>query len=130
MKTIVQLLLAALIFAAPLRAATGSAQIGQSVTITVVADGSQPFTYQWKKAGQDIAGATAAAVSLQSVQLADAGVYTVQVSNSAGSILSDPATLTITGTPPTIRSLQFTISVPSAVALTLTLSPNKTIGGK
>ena len=69
---------------------------GSNVTFTVAASGAPPLTYQWKKNGVAIAGATTDTLSLSNVQLSDAGIYTVTVSNSAGSVESAPATLSVT----------------------------------
>src|SRR5262249_28662493 len=73
--------------------------VGESVTVTVAAGGSPPLTYQWRKNGADIAGATALSFTIASLQFSDAGVYTVVVSNGAGSVVSDPATLVVSATP-------------------------------
>ena len=72
-----------------------SVTVGSNVTFTVVATGTPPLSYQWKKNGVDIAGATAAALSLSNAQLGDAGTYSVVVTNGAGSVTSNPATLTV-----------------------------------
>lgn len=72
-----------------------------SVTFTVSANGSAPLTYQWKKNGDDlanggkIAGATSAALTINSLLEVDEADYTVTINNAAGSITSDPATLTV-----------------------------------
>jgi plastocyanin len=77
------------------QSATGSATVGQTVTFSVTADGTAPFSNQWCKDGVNIAGATAATFSISCVQLTDAGTYCVIVSNSAGSATSDNAVLTV-----------------------------------
>ncbi len=69
--------------------------VGQSVTFSVTAAGTSPFTYQWYKNSAVIAGATAATYTISSVQTTDAGNYYAIVSNSAGSTTSDTATLTV-----------------------------------
>src|SRR5215471_17535580 len=69
---------------------------GSNVTFTVAANGEPPLTYQWKKNGVEIAGATTDTLALMNVQLSDAGIYTVTVSNAGGSVESAPATLSIT----------------------------------
>ena len=71
--------------------------VGASVSFTVVAGGTGPFTYQWRKDGAMISGATAATYTINSAQSADAGSYTCIVTNSAGSTTSNAATLTVTG---------------------------------
>src|SRR5215475_5688622 len=73
-----------------------SVTTGSNVTFTVAANGEPPLTYQWKKNGVEIAGATTDTLALMNVQLSDAGIYTVTVSNAGGSVQSAPATLTIT----------------------------------
>jgi N-acetylmuramic acid 6-phosphate (MurNAc-6-P) etherase len=77
------------------RASSATATAGDKVVISVTADGTTPFTYQWKKAGASITGATLATLTFDPVALTDAGVYTVTVANSAGNTLSDTATLTV-----------------------------------
>ncbi len=72
--------------------------VGANVTLGVGATGSPPPTFQWRKDGVAIAGATNNTLTLTAVQLANAGVYGVVVSNSAGSVTSDPATLTVSAT--------------------------------
>ena len=78
------------------RAATGTATVGQTVTFSVTADGTTPFTYQWRKNTAVITGATTATYVISSVQLTDAANYSVVISNSAGSTTSDNASLTVT----------------------------------
>jgi hypothetical protein len=72
-----------------------SANAGASVTFSVTADGTAPLSYQWRREGTNIATATGATLQLTNVQLANAGTYSVIVTNSAGSILSSNASLTI-----------------------------------
>ncbi len=73
---------------------------GQLATFTVVAAGSAPLTYQWKKNGTDIPGATSATYTIASAAVSDNGAYTVVVSNSASSITSSAGTLTVSAPPP------------------------------
>ncbi|MBV9928552.1 MAG: immunoglobulin domain-containing protein [Acidobacteria bacterium] len=75
--------------------ASQTKNVGEGVTFTVVAGGTAPFDYQWQKNGADIAGATAASLTLSNLQLSNAGDYSVEVSNDAGIATSDPATLTV-----------------------------------
>jgi hypothetical protein len=70
--------------------------VGQTATFTVVASGSGPFTYQWFENGVAIAGAVEASYTTSATQASQSGaVFTVVVSNSAGSVTSAPATLTV-----------------------------------
>jgi len=58
-----------------------SVTVGDPVTFKVVATGTAPLSYQWYLNNVAIAGATADAYSIASVQSANAGNYTVTVSN-------------------------------------------------
>lgn len=69
---------------------------GATVTFTSAAAGTAPITYQWQKNGTAIGGATSATLTLTGVATADAGLYTVTATNSAGSTTSLGATLTVT----------------------------------
>lgn len=79
-----------------------TAHLGDSATFTVVASGSVPLSYIWLKNDVPIAGATQSSLSLTNLQLADAGSYTVAVSNSAGTAVSEAAALVVTLVAPTI----------------------------
>ncbi|MFT3869892.1 MAG: immunoglobulin domain-containing protein [Nibricoccus sp.] len=76
-----------------------TATVGGSTTLSVVASGPAPLSYQWKKGGAVISGATTANYTISNVQTSDAGSYTVTVSNSVGSVTSNTATLTVNSTP-------------------------------
>ena len=73
------------------------------VTFTVVASGNPTPTYQWSLDGTPVSGATKASLTLNNVKAADAGTYTVTVTNSIGSATSDAATLTVI-VPPAITT--------------------------
>jgi plastocyanin len=75
--------------------ANRTVNVGDNVTFNVVATGSAPLSYQWKKNTTNIPGANAASLTLNAVTVADAGSYTVTVTNSAGSVTSDAAVLTV-----------------------------------
>jgi Immunoglobulin I-set domain. len=68
---------------------------GESVSFSVSASGTAPLTYQWRKDGAPISGATNASYSISSAQSGHAGAYSVVVSNSVGSMTSNAATLTV-----------------------------------
>jgi alpha-tubulin suppressor-like RCC1 family protein len=74
---------------------------GQGAGFSVVARGSAPLAYQWRRNGADVVGATAASYSLASTTVADNGaVFSVRVSNAAGSVDSVGASLTVAVAPP------------------------------
>lgn len=68
---------------------------GESVSFTVAASGTG-LTYQWRRNGVNISGATNPTYTDLNVQPADAGNYDCVVSNSCGSTTSDTAVLTVT----------------------------------
>lgn len=69
---------------------------GGTANFTVVAAGATPFTYQWRRNGQSISGATDASYTTPALTLADNGaVYSCRVTNAAGQALSGNATLTV-----------------------------------
>jgi hypothetical protein len=70
---------------------------GAGVTFTVIASGTPPYTWRWYFNGQPISAATSYSYTIARVQSAQAGPYTVVVSNAYGSVLSAPATLSIAG---------------------------------
>lgn len=77
------------------------AVVGQSATFSVVASGDAPLSYQWLKDGQPmsdtplVTGSGAATLQFSRVTLADAGAYSVVITNPAGSITGAPAQLTV-----------------------------------
>jgi hypothetical protein len=54
---------------------------GLPITISVVAAGTQPLSYQWKLHGTDISGATDSSYAIAAAAYTDAGYYTVGISN-------------------------------------------------
>jgi hypothetical protein len=69
---------------------------GDTATLNVTANGLQPFSYQWRKDGIDVPGATAATLSLRSLRVTNAGDYDVVVTDLAsGSVTSSVATLIV-----------------------------------
>jgi hypothetical protein len=92
-----------------------SVTAGNSASFSVAVSGTSPFTYQWKKDGMSISGATASTYSIGSTSTSDAGNYTVVVTNSAGSVTSNSATLTVSAAvvAPTITTQPNAVSVQS-----------------
>jgi uncharacterized repeat protein (TIGR03806 family) len=76
---------------------------GSNVTFSVVAAGTAPLGYQWIFSGTNISGATSNSCTLAAVQASDAGNYSVQVTNIAGSVTSSPASLTV-NIPPSVTA--------------------------
>jgi hypothetical protein len=110
------------------QASTGTVVVGQSVTFSVTASGTAPFTYQWYGNSAAITGATAATYSIGSVQATDAGSYYATVSNSAGSTTSDTATLVVNPATaaPTITTQPVSQTVLTGASVTFTAAANGT----
>ncbi|MGB8476021.1 MAG: choice-of-anchor D domain-containing protein [Candidatus Acidiferrum sp.] len=69
---------------------------GQTATFTVVAGGTAPLSYQWQKNGANIAGATGTSYTTPATATTDSGsTYRVVVTNTAGTVTSGAATLTV-----------------------------------
>ena len=66
---------------------------GASASFTVVAAGTGPLTYQWQKDGVAIAGAAGAFLTVANATASAS--YRVVISNSAGSVTSSAAALTV-----------------------------------
>ncbi len=74
---------------------------GQTASFSVNATGTAPLSYQWQKNGAAISGATSASYATPATTSSDNGVqFTVVVSNTAGSVTSSAATLTVNATTP------------------------------
>jgi hypothetical protein len=101
---------------------------GESRTLSVTATGSATFTYQWRKDGVAIPGATAATLELSSVKLTDAGSYTVVVTNSLGSVTSAAATVAVqaASVAPTITSQLVGLNLQVGQSGTLSISASGT----
>ena len=78
--------------------AAQSVVAGSVANFSVIASGTSPFSYQWKKNGTVIDGATSIPYTIAATTMADSGAYSVVVTNSAGMATSTDATLTVTAT--------------------------------
>ena len=63
----------------------------------VTAGGAGPLTYQWRLDGANLPGATANTYAIPSATAADAGSYSVVVTNAAGAVTSSSALLAVNG---------------------------------
>ena len=68
---------------------------GQSALFSVTATGNGPLSYQWKLGATDIPLAVDPTYTILSPQPADAGAYSVVVTDADGPTPSDPAVLTV-----------------------------------
>jgi len=106
-----------------------------TATFTVTAAGTAPLSYQWSMNGSSISGATSASYTTPPTTTANNGEsFTVTVTDSAGSILSSAALLTVnqaTGTLgitimglPSGAAASVTVSGPNGFSMQLTSSQN------
>ena len=77
---------------------------GKAASFAVTATGSAPLTYQWLFFGTNISSATNSSLTFASIQLTNAGNYTVMVSNNLGFTNSANAVLQVL--PPDAPSIQ------------------------
>jgi hypothetical protein len=75
--------------------ASFAATIGGMATFTALVQGTPPLTFQWRKGGVNIEGATSNVLTLSNVTFDSAGEYDVVVTNDAGSKTSTTAVLNI-----------------------------------
>jgi hypothetical protein len=69
---------------------------GQTAAFNVTATGTAPLNYQWQKNGAVLSGATAASYTTPVTTTADSGaLFRVVVSNTAGTVTSNSAMLTV-----------------------------------
>ncbi len=73
----------------------GSIAPGGSLTLAVTATGTPAPTYQWKKNGATISGATSSSYTLNAATGADTANYTVTITNSVGSVTSAAASVAV-----------------------------------
>lgn len=101
--------------------------VGDPVTFTVGVTGEEPFTYQWRKGTDNIPGANGPSYTINSVSQADAGSYSVVVTNtiSTGQVLrtSNSATLTVSVGVASIIDQPQSATVLAGANVVLTASP-------
>jgi hypothetical protein len=89
--------------------------VGQTATFSVTATGNPAPTYQWSKNGTAITGATVATYTTPPTVATDNGaLFNVAATNSAGSVTSNNATLTVNA------SVGCTAVPPAPIGLTAT----------
>jgi hypothetical protein len=83
--------------------ASQTVAVGSNPTLSVTAEGSPPFSYQWSNAGGPITGATNSSLTLSNVPYTAAGAFSgafsVAIANAVGRTNSAPATLTVLPVP-------------------------------
>ncbi|MCS7089178.1 MAG: immunoglobulin domain-containing protein [Verrucomicrobiota bacterium] len=94
---------------------------GTPVSLSVVAMGLPPLSYQWTRWGTNIVGATNAILSLPSLRPEEEGPYQVIVTNAFGSVTSAVAQLTLL-IPPSIVSNPVSTNVLAGRAFSLSVT--------
>jgi uncharacterized repeat protein (TIGR03803 family) len=85
-----------------------TAFLGQTVKLSVATLGSFPVSYQWQENSTNLtdagnlSGSSTRVLTFANVTAANAGLYSVIVSNSFGSVTSTPALLAVTSSVPAI----------------------------
>jgi Bacterial Ig domain/Putative Ig domain/Immunoglobulin domain/Immunoglobulin I-set domain len=109
--------------------ANQSVTVGQPAAFTVTATGTAPLTYQWQKNGTAITGATSSGYTTAATTSSDDGSqFRVVVTNSAGSMTSGVATLTVSAAAvaPSITTQPASQSVTAGQTATFTVTATGT----
>ena len=113
--------------------ASEAVTVGQTATFSEVVSGTGPLSYQWYKNGAAISGATSSTYTTPATTMADSGsVYSITVSNSAGTVTSVAVTLTVASTNAVASSLVPSTSTPpynGSVTLVATFSGGTAVIG-
>jgi len=104
---------------------TGTLAVGGRFVCPIAVTGGGTYTYQWYLNGLAIAGATSNPYVVAAVSSANAGTYTVRVSNASGSVTSTGGTLTLSPN----ASRPANISVRTNVATGAIVTPGFVIQG-
>ncbi len=117
---------------------------GETATFHIVVTGSQPLGYRWQHNGVDLADSTLVSgsrtdtLTIFNANSTDAGDYLAVVTNSIGSAVSNPASLTVqplAALPPAIEAIHMhcagltitgTVNSVYSIQASPTLGPNAT----
>src|SRR5213079_916978 len=102
---------------------------GQTATFSVAASGTAPLSYQWQKNGANISGATSGSYTTPATTSSDNGTtFDVVVSNSAGTVTSNTATLTVNAAaaPPAITTQPVSQTVTAGQTVTFSVAASGT----
>ncbi|MDB5034933.1 MAG: hypothetical protein JWQ98_2174 [Chlorobi bacterium] len=98
--------------------------LGGAASFTVAVNGPGS-TYQWRKGGTNITGATGATLNISAATVADATTYDVVVTNGCGSVTSNTASLTV-NSPPVISVHPVTQAVCQGEPVTMSVTATGT----
>jgi len=92
---------------------------GTNFTLTSLARGSEPITYQWRRNSTNLPAALQSSLTVSNAQPADSGDYTVIAANLVGTNLSFVATITVTSAPPVFVQQPVSTNVVAGFTLVL-----------
>ncbi|MBM3847622.1 MAG: hypothetical protein FJ405_15220 [Verrucomicrobia bacterium] len=98
-------------------------KVGTNVSLSVSAVGNGELTYQWRLNGQPLAGEHSSVLQLRNVQLSQAGRYDVEVGDSVGVVLSNPAQISVLE-PPGILEPPDNVNVVVGQTIMLQVAPS------
>ena len=110
-----------------------SLAVDATATLTVTAVGKLPLSYRWQKSGTNllnghgITGATTPTLTITKAQTNNSGIYSVVITNVAGSVTSSNALLTVTNVPVTITAQPQSQAVPVGTNVTLAVTATGTL---
>ncbi|HZR18798.1 MAG TPA: immunoglobulin domain-containing protein [Verrucomicrobiae bacterium] len=109
--------------------ASQTVSVGGTATFQVAANGSTPLNYQWLFNGTALTRATSTSLTLNNVQSSQAGGYSALVSNSAGSVTTAVAQLTVVAQSPPLVTITNPIdgasfNDPATIELDAAVTPN------
>ena len=100
--------------------------VGQTATFSVTATGTAPLSYQWRKNSANISGATASTYTTPATASTDNGAqFSVVISNAAGSVTSNTATLTV-NVPPSITTQPSSVTITAGQTATFSVTATGT----
>ncbi len=106
--------------------ASKTVNAGSNVVFSVSAQGTTNLSYQWSYNAGAIGGATASSYTVSNAQQANAGSYSVSITNDFGSNNSANATLTVVDIAPVITSQPQSVSATSGDPATFSVTATGT----
>ena len=82
---------------------------GSTISWTIEANGTAPFTYRWRKDNQDLNGTNGPTLTINDVNASHWGIYEVFVSNAFGTARSAQPALLLVGQAPVITQQPTTL---------------------
>lgn len=104
----------------------GTLPAGTNFSFTVAAIGPTPFSYRWRLFSTNLSSPNASTLSLTNLQAANAGDYTVVVSNAYGFATSQVAVLDVTPVAPLITLQPQNITAPAGTNVSFTVAASGT----